>query len=299
MARSRKFTCDLFPAGCIQVPRRVIDITGKSFGKIKVIGYLGRLANATWWLCECECGDRGPRRSQSLRDLSAQSCGCERQAKIWESRGCHRKSKTKAYAAWANAIARCHNPRHKSYANYGARGITVCDEWRNNFLAFLDHIGEPGLKELELDRIDNNAGYFPGNVRWATCSQNNKNRRDSIKNKKSVLEDTFLAVWNREFPSLPAPLRQHPVRNPQTGRLWRLDFCWIFEAKKLAVEIQGGSFIRGGHNTAMGQLKDYERHNYLTSQGWEVLYFSTPMLKNAVEAVTLTAEVLCKAKEVE
>ena len=49
----------------------------------------------------------------------------------------------------------------------------------------------------------------------------------------------------------------------------------------------------------MGQLKDYERHNYLTSQGWEVLYFSTPMLKNAVDAVTLTAEVLCKAKEVE
>ncbi len=114
--------------------------------------------------------------------------------------------------------------------------------------------------------------------------------------KKAVLEDAFLAAWDKEFPQLPKPVRQFPVKNPKTGCSWKLDFSW--PEWKIAVEIQGGSFVRGGHNTAMGQASDYERHNYLTGRDWKVIYFSTPMLKDMQEAVTIAAEVLCNAKDI-
>lgn len=82
--------------------------------------------------------------------------------------------------AWRNAIGRCHDDNHKQYADYGGRGIKVCDEWRcpeNGFDRFLEHIGKKPEPSLSLDRIDNDKGYEPGNVRWATRYQQTHNRR--------------------------------------------------------------------------------------------------------------------------
>jgi hypothetical protein len=73
--------------------------------------------------------------------------------------------------------ARCHNPRHVKYALYGACGVTVCDEWRSSFVAFLDHVGLRPAKGYTIDRIDSAGNYEPGNVRWATVAQQNSNRR--------------------------------------------------------------------------------------------------------------------------
>jgi hypothetical protein len=75
-------------------------------------------------------------------------------------------------------FSRCYNPNTKSFKHYGGRGITVCDRWHNNFEHFLADMGEKPPK-LTLDRIDNNGNYAPGNCRWATYSQQNKNRRPS------------------------------------------------------------------------------------------------------------------------
>jgi len=72
---------------------------------------------------------------------------------------------------------RCHNPRNPSYHNYGGRGIFVAQEWRDDFLTFYAAIGDRPGPEYSLDRIDNNRGYEPGNVRWATIQMQSVNKR--------------------------------------------------------------------------------------------------------------------------
>ena len=113
---------------------------------------------------------------------------------------------------------------------------------------------------------------------------------------KEELENSFRTHWTLLFGDLPMPVRQYPIRNHATGRDWKLDFAWVEE--RLAVEIQGGAWTGGGHNTAKGQHSDYCRHNELTRRGWRILYFNTIACKNMAEVVTDCAEILCAAEEV-
>lgn len=80
------------------------------------------------------------------------------------------------YNSWLNAVSRCHRESHPRYKEWGGAGITVCDEWRHNFKAFIDYIGERPTCNHSLDRIDGSRGYEPGNVRWATKSEQSMNR---------------------------------------------------------------------------------------------------------------------------
>src|SRR3990172_10547041 len=82
------------------------------------------------------------------------------------------------YRAWENLKARCLNPNDTGYKDYGGRGISVCDRWLNSFENFRDDMLPTWQKRLQLDRIDNNGNYEPSNCRWATRSQNVKNRRN-------------------------------------------------------------------------------------------------------------------------
>jgi len=84
---------------------------------------------------------------------------------------------TKVYRTHARIIQRCTNPTHVSYKNYGARGIKICDEWRHDFWKFFDYIGHPPDKSYDIDRINNDGNYEPGNVRWIPRSLNHLNRR--------------------------------------------------------------------------------------------------------------------------
>lgn len=89
----------------------------------------------------------------------------------------HRKSKTLAYIVWRAMLRRCNNPKDDAYEHYGGRGITVCKRW-HTFENFLIDMGQPP-QGLEIDRIDNNRGYIPGNCRWATVKQQMANRRST------------------------------------------------------------------------------------------------------------------------
>ena len=106
------------------------------------------------------------------------SCGCYRQELMTK----HGLSRTKIYRTWSDMRSRCHNPNDTGFKNYGERGIAVCDEWRNDFVAFyeyvskLEHFGEEGYS---LDRINVNGNYEPGNLRWATDAEQRRNRTDN------------------------------------------------------------------------------------------------------------------------
>jgi hypothetical protein len=89
--------------------------------------------------------------------------------------------RTKIYEAWRAMFARCYNPNHISYKNYGGRDIKVCIEWRKSFTKFLVDIGLPPTPKHTLDRIDNNGDYEPGNVKWSTRSEQQYNKRRSKK----------------------------------------------------------------------------------------------------------------------
>ncbi len=88
---------------------------------------------------------------------------------------------TPEYKAWRAAIDRCTLPHHQAWENYGGRGIRVCDRWLESFEAFLADVGPRPGKDYSLDRKENDGHYEPGNVRWATLAEQNRNRRDSVK----------------------------------------------------------------------------------------------------------------------
>lgn len=161
-----------------------IDIIKKRFGRLTVIARHGRddYYQATW-LCRCDCGKECVCRGHDLRRGRTKSCGCFNSDWTKERFIKHNKCHTRLYEVWAGMKARCHNPTHRSYENYGGRGITVCDEWRNEFQAFYDWAMANGYDEnapqgkCTIDRIDNNKGYSPDNCRWVDMKVQRQNQR--------------------------------------------------------------------------------------------------------------------------
>lgn len=134
------------------------------------------LQKKTYAVFQCECGSNHlllVGHIDSGRTSSCRKCMGERSAK-------HRLVGTKVYRAWSHMKDRCQNPLNPEYRNYGGRGISVCDEWKHDFEKFLSHIGNPPSPAHQLDRIDNDAGYCPGNVRWASPSENSRNTRKTL-----------------------------------------------------------------------------------------------------------------------
>jgi hypothetical protein len=150
-----------------------IDLTGQRFGRLVALKEIGRANGFVLWLCRCDCGSKTKVLSGNLRSGHSRSCGC---MKGHPTHGHARNyTHTPTFKSWHSMLQRCDNPNRKGYKHWGGRGITVCERWRK-FENFLADMGErpPGLS---IDRIDNDRGYFPGNCRWATRSQQNSNQR--------------------------------------------------------------------------------------------------------------------------
>lgn len=132
--------------------------------------------NSKYW-CQCVCGRVVPVDVKHLRGKTTKSCGCMFSQLIGNLHRTHGKSQCRTYTIWIDMIRRCHDSKVKSYEKYGAKGIRVCDRWRNSFEAFLEDMGECPSDGHSVDRFPNGSGdYEPGNVRWATWIEQARNR---------------------------------------------------------------------------------------------------------------------------
>ena len=129
----------------------------------------------TRWRCRCDCGNETEVLGVHITRGTIKSCGCFR-AESKTVHGHYADGLAKEYRTWRGMIDRCSNPLDKRYKYYGARGITVCQDWMV-FENFLRDVGPSPNASLSIDRIDNDGNYEPGNVRWATAITQMNNRR--------------------------------------------------------------------------------------------------------------------------
>lgn len=157
---------------------RLIDRTGLRYGRLVAVERLpakSKTDTNARWFCRCDCGRGTVAYGQDLAREKVKSCGCLNAERIMQ----HGMAGTHVYHVWKAMRQRCENPKAQRYADYGGRGIRVCDEWKSFERFFSDMGNRP--KGYSLDRIDNDGGYNKANCRWATTKQqNNNNRRNRI-----------------------------------------------------------------------------------------------------------------------
>lgn len=124
----------------------------------------------------CDCGTVKVRSCRELRIGNTQSCGCFNR----DQKTTHGLSSHPLYSLWQKMIDRCTNPKAQKFHHYGGRGITIYGPWKTDLMAFVKEIGERPSPKASVDRIRNERGYEPGNVRWATQKEQTSNTRRNV-----------------------------------------------------------------------------------------------------------------------
>ena len=172
------------------------DLTGQRFGFLTVIK---RIANSKSgrirYLCRCDCGNYKEVQANHLVNGKIISCGCFRvlSARIQETT--HGLSNSRIYKIFSNMKKRCYNKNNQDYKHYGGRGITICEEWKSDFMNFYNWAMVNGYDEcLSIDRIDVNGNYEPNNCRWITMEEQHYNTRKVIKINHNGVSYTLLQI---------------------------------------------------------------------------------------------------------
>lgn len=182
--------------------RPLIDITGQRFGILTVIEPVYIPEKKRWkWKCQCDCGNTTYSSANNLK-AGVQSCGCLHRKWSHNHLYKHGKTNSRLFPIWQSMKQRCENPNCQAYANYGGRGIKVCDEWNEDFQQFESWSIANGYDEnapkgqCTIERIDVNGNYEPSNCRWATMAEQGCNRRSCVFVEYNGERKT-LAEWSR------------------------------------------------------------------------------------------------------
>lgn len=179
------------------------NLSGQKFGKLTAKEYAGSSNKKTMWLCVCDCGNEIISYATNLKSGHTISCGCAKTP----AKGL---SSSRVYRIYKGMISRCYEQTNKDYASYGARGITVCDEWlgEHGLFNFVDWARKNRYSDdLTLDRIDVNGNYDPSNCRWATNIEQANNKRNNITLTYNG-ETKTIPEWSRELNLSAGLLRQ-------------------------------------------------------------------------------------------
>lgn len=157
------------------------DLSGVKYGKVLVVSFAKRSGKHYYWNCICDCGEESIIRSDALMILK--SCGCVNNGQqiLTKRFLSHGECDSREYQIWENMKARCYNKHNVNYKNYGGRGISVCDRWKNSFGAFLEDMGRRPSDLHSLDRYpDVDGDYEKSNCRWATKSEQCRCKRNNV-----------------------------------------------------------------------------------------------------------------------
>lgn len=179
---------------------RFRNIAGQTFGRLNVLEYVGRYYGDTGkplWRCVCSCGTVKIVSQGAMTHGKTQSCGCLHRERLLSAKT-HGKSKRPEFRVWYGIIQRCTKSSNTAFKTYGARGISVCERWLK-FENFLTDVGPRPSLLHSIDRFPNKAGnYEPGNVRWATRTEQSANRRNTI-NLEFRGRTQSMAAWAKEY----------------------------------------------------------------------------------------------------
>lgn len=195
------------------------DLTGMKVGELTVLCRDVEKTKACngrrqYWFCKCSCGTVKSYIAENLTRKHTTSCGCKTNNYKHKTHG---KSSTRLYKIWVGMRKRCYNPSTPHFEYYGGRGITVCEEWNENFESFYNWSITNGYADsLSIDRIDNDKGYSPDNCRWSSKDVQARNKTNLIKVNVNGTEKT-LCDWSAESGLPLNVLRLRYLRGIQNG----------------------------------------------------------------------------------
>ncbi len=216
---------------------KIIDLTGKRFGRLKVIERAKSQCGRACWKCQCDCGNIKIIIGKSLRNGNTKSCGCLMKEANREKMTTHGMRGNPLYAVWRAMRQRCNNTNDKAYKNYGGRGIMVCHRWQK-FENFFEDMGVCPTG-FTLERIDNDKGYQKNNCKWATRLEQARNKRIYQNNKTGVVG----VFWHQRLSKYCAQIRSE-------GKVYHLG---LFE------EVKDATFAR---RTAENKYWGKARHAF-------------------------------------